>query len=64
MNNKEETINFLETLSKMCDDKATIMVKLTKKKSVEEGIDALVYSTMIMNIFTNCKSMIEKLSHK
>jgi len=59
---KNNTIKFLERIASECDTRASDMVDTAKNKSMEDGIDALVWSSFIMNVHNMCKLMIKQAS--
>lgn len=63
MTTEEETLVFLEDISKRCADKANEMIN-SPTKDYEEGLDKMVYSSLIINIHMTAKLMIDKIKNK
>lgn len=56
----QEVIDFLEIICEMCDTKATKMVKSTEH-NIEDGVDVIIKSGLIMNVHVHTKMIISKL---
>ena len=58
--NEERMIKFLQGIADDCDLEASDMLKVAEKENTQFQIDAMVYSSMIMNVNLYCKNMIDK----
>jgi hypothetical protein len=58
--NKERMYNFLQRIADECDKEASNMLKDAEKENTQFQIDAIVYSSMIMNVHIYTKNMIDK----
>jgi hypothetical protein len=59
MKYKQRTIDFLKYIAKKCDEEATDIIT-EANNSMTDDVDALVWSTMIMNIHHHAMLLIEK----
>lgn len=60
---EEKTISFLKKISKMCDKEACEILKIGEDDILNDGLgmDAFVYSSQIMTIFSQCNLMIDSI---